>query len=157
MAGEATYADALAFGKITAHIGTDATPPVYTGLIGIQQLEWSQDNTVKEVTIPNATNPDAPAKTIYFPEASKDQATLSGTIDLTTRKLLQAANDKVRDSGAATNFKILVDEPLAKGGGNWAGLAYITGLKMTGQERDVWKFSCTLNFVGRATWTDAAA
>lgn len=78
---------------------------------------------------------------------------ISGKVDALKFKALRDAEE----DSTTLNLKIVIDVPLAQGGGYWSGDFRIESLEVASSDNGIVTFSAQLKSDGEYPWTDAAA
>lgn len=141
--------------KLIIQVGDGATPTeVFTAQCGLTSKGISFSGDVNDVSVPDCDDPDAPAwaeRTV----ATKS-ATVSGDGVLATDH--REDWDEWFQSGVARNCRILIDIPLADGGGYYEGKFLLTTFTINGNQDDA-KLTVEVEMQsdGPVVWVDAIA
>ncbi len=143
----------MRFGKYLVLLGDGGSPENFAQPCGLTERSLDLGADTNTTPVPDCDDPDAPAW------AEADITTLKATIS-GQGVLAQEAHAIWRNwffTGQAKNVRVLMDVPLANGGGYYYGAALLTQLKFDSNFGDKVKVSVTITNTSAWAWQDAAA
>lgn len=140
--------------KLLIQFGDGESPEVfaYNCTINTSQ-DFTIEGTTVDATEPNCENPDAPAWVLRSIDTLSAGINGAGTMDPVSYGVLR---DHML-SGEPFNVRVLLDIPLAAGGGYFAGRYVMTTLGIAKEGKGYVSATVALQSDGAVTWTDAAA
>ncbi len=147
--------DSIEFSKYLVQLGDGATPTeAFSKPCGLKARTFSLENTPSENQLLNCSDESMPMAVIR--RIISQSGTISGEGILPPSELETWRTWAM--TGAVKNVRILVDVPLASGGGHYAGPFVLTRFEnVSSKEEGVVTFTVELMSAGALTWTDAAA
>jgi predicted secreted protein len=141
--------------KLIIMVGDGATPTeVFTAQCGLTSKGISFTSDVADVAVPDCDNPDDPAWSER--DVSTKNCTVSGDGVLATDH--RQDWDDWFQSGESRNCRIMIDIPLADGGGYYEGAFVLTTFTINGNQDDAkLTVEVELQNDGPVTWVDAVA
>lgn len=134
-------------------IKIEDTPGVFVAPCGITTKGIDFTAESNDFNIPDCDDPDAPAWTERVVSALSAGVSGSGRLDMGSLTIWR----EWLFSGAEKNIRVILDAPLASGGGTYAMSAILTSLNIGAEEKGFATIEVSIASHGEVTWTDAAA
>ncbi|CDZ43194.1 Hypothetical protein NGAL_HAMBI1146_59670 [Neorhizobium galegae bv. officinalis] len=140
--------------KLLLQFGDGAVPEVFAHACTINtSQDFTVEATTTDATEPNCADPDAPGWVLRSVDTLSASVNGAGTMDPMSYGTLR---DK-QLSGEPINVRVLIDLPLAQGGGWYAGRYIITSLGVAKEGKGYVSCTVALQSDGEVAWIDAAA
>ncbi len=128
-------------------------PAVFDFLCPATSKGISMKTELEDATTIECSTPNAIPTSSYLPVKTMTDATISGRLDAIKIRPLREAFRLAQ----AINLRLLLDLPLASGGGSWQGDFWIESLDIATADNRMVTFSATLKGDGEVPWTNAAS
>lgn len=150
-------ADPTLTSRMLILLGNGADPEVFAFPCGAGTRSITLTKNTGEEALLDCDDPlDVPAAMTRWMVSDDTQVSFQGRVATESFATWRAWADSVGAS-AIKNIKIMMDEPLASGGGSWELPAILTSFEMSTEGTGTTTFSATIQGAGRRVWTDASA
>jgi tail tube protein len=133
--------------------GNGASPEVFTFVCIAQTKGLTKTNEYEDATVPDCDNPTSIPNRKSIVRSHQWGLTFSGICDAKQFRVI----DQDCDSETPINYQLLIDKPVAEGGGTWTGPIYFETLTVTSTNNGLVNFNATTRGDDKLTWLDAAA
>ena len=131
----------------------DASASAYVFICLAHSKGVTRSNSFESYMALDCDSPASPPVTKRHKTGSDWSMPFSGVMDAARFALLRAGADE----SASSQWRIVVDVPLADGGGQWDGAAWIENLEISSQNLGTVRFTANLVADGALPWTDATS
>ena len=150
-------ADPTLTSRMLILLGNGADPEVFASPCGVGTRSMTFSKSTGEAALLDCDTPlDVPAAMTRWSESDDTSVSFQGLLAKEALPTWRAWADAVGDA-AVRNIRIMIDEPLADGGGYWELPAILTSLEMSTEGTGRANVSATISGAGRRVWTNAAA
>lgn len=135
-------------------LGDGASPEVFAWPCGANTRSASFTKEMSEETLLDCLDPLGAPSSTYRSAISQDTSlSIAGKIAMQAWPVWR----EFVDGDESRNIQIVIDEPLAKGGGYWTIAAHLSSFEINAEGKDTMSFTAELVGDGPRAWTDAAA
>jgi len=141
------------FGEFVLLLGDGQPSETFAAPCGFTSRGFNQTANTQSTTVPDCADEDAPA----YADRGVDElsASISGS-GVMALEALQTWREYFA-SGQPKNVRVVVNKPVADGGGHWQGLFVCTQFNLSAEKGQKVQAEITLENAGAYAWTDAAA
>jgi hypothetical protein len=140
-----TKATTTPFGGFLVKLGDGASPEVFTAPCGLTSKGFNQTANTQETSVPDCTDPDAPAYVERAVDTISAEISGSGVLATEAFTVWQAWFD----NSATKNFRIY---PKGASGGYYEGRGILSAFNMTVQRGQKVNVDVTIQSDGEYTW-----
>jgi hypothetical protein len=141
-----TKATTKTFGEFLVQVGDGASPEVFAAPCGLTAKGFNQSASTQETSVPDCTNPDAPAYVERAVDTISAEITGSGVMATEAFTTWQAWFD----SSLSKNCRVY---PKGSSGGYWSGLFILSSFNLTVNRGQKVEVSVTMVSDGQYIWT----